>query len=201
LEPGTLFSELKGLLLRYPENSPVQKAVHFVIYERGRKWLFEGEDRNRFFLWHTTPFYSMPFFQQAMRVPDGRKRCHALYRAFQRRLDASISQIPDASIGYAMSSPWFSWKLMSQKLAQKLPRSAREALKEVLTRGKDRRFEAAGEARPYFERIIGYEPARYSLMSPCLIRSLLPSITQRQFFNLWTLLLLEEVWTGKRHEH
>src|SRR5262249_15899979 len=48
LEAGALEGELAELLRGYPEEDPVQKAVHFTIYERGRKWLFEGEDKNRF---------------------------------------------------------------------------------------------------------------------------------------------------------
>jgi asparagine synthase (glutamine-hydrolysing) len=53
----------------YLEDELRQKAAYFAAYERGRNLLFEGEDRARFFFWQTTPFYSQPLMQYALRLP------------------------------------------------------------------------------------------------------------------------------------
>lgn len=197
LKPGTLFGELKELLTTYPEEDLAQKAVHFVIYERGRKWLFEGEDRNRFFLWHTSPFYSLPFFLKAMRMPDEQKRYNTLYSAFQRQLDASVARIPDASIGYAVSSPWFSWKLKGRKLVQGLPRSSRAVLRAMLRKKANRCFELPNRARFYLAEAMGDKRGRNSPMNPRLAQTMLQTATEKQFYNWWTLALLEERWLGE----
>ncbi|HXG24691.1 MAG TPA: asparagine synthase-related protein [Chthonomonadales bacterium] len=200
LKPGTLFGELKALLTTYPEEDLAQKAVHFVIYERGRKWLFEGEDRNRFFLWHTSPFYSLPFFLKAMRVPDEQKPYNTLYSAFQRQLDASVARIPDASIGYAVSSPWFSRKLKGRRLVQGLPKSFRELLRAMLRKKANRCFELPDRARLYLEKAMEGKLERDPTMNPRLAQTLLQTATERQFYNWWTLVLLEERWLGKADE-
>ena len=44
-----IIDELRHHVSSYPENEVNQKYVHFLIYERAFKWLFEGEDRNRFY--------------------------------------------------------------------------------------------------------------------------------------------------------
>ena len=64
----------------YPEPDWDSKYVHFVIFERGRRWLFEGEDRNRNFFWHLAPFYGIQFFRYAMNCPDEQKANHRLYK-------------------------------------------------------------------------------------------------------------------------
>lgn len=70
--------------------------MHFLIYERGFKWLFEGEDRNRFYFWSVTPFYSIPFFNYAMNCSDNNKSHYALYREFLLKLSPSASMIDNA---------------------------------------------------------------------------------------------------------
>src|SRR6185295_17601737 len=71
--------ELRDRLNSYPEQQWIDRCVHFEIFERAFKWLFEGEDRNRGFVWSTAPFYAAPFFVAAMRYGSRHKAYRALY--------------------------------------------------------------------------------------------------------------------------
>ncbi|MEO6709196.1 MAG: asparagine synthase-related protein [Planctomycetota bacterium] len=107
LEPGSLVEGLRERLQAYPESDLDQKAVHWKIAERSRKWLFEGEDRNRGFLWQISPCLALSVFEAAMRVPDAHKRDFRLYAAVQRRLDPSLLDLPHADTGMTIDSARF----------------------------------------------------------------------------------------------
>jgi asparagine synthase (glutamine-hydrolysing) len=79
----------------YPEKNISHRYVHFMIYERGMKWLFEGEDRNRCFLPSATPFYDLEFFSRAMSCPERYKKNHRLYGAFLKKLSPEAAGIVD----------------------------------------------------------------------------------------------------------
>ncbi len=80
------YSELSNILNSYSEKIIANKFVHFVIFGRGLKWLFEGEDRNRYWFWSVTPFYSQPFFNYSMMLPDSIKENYSLQKKFLVRL-------------------------------------------------------------------------------------------------------------------
>lgn len=80
----------------YPEKEMADKYVKFLIAERGIKWLFEAEDRNRFYFWSLTPFYSVPFFFYAMGIPDKYKAGHKLYGEFLNKLLPGMQNIKNA---------------------------------------------------------------------------------------------------------
>lgn len=90
---------LKNVLLAYPENDLNKKYQHFIIFERGYKFAFEGEDRNRFYFWVTTPYYSPAFVDYAFRIPDSYKDHHKLHLEFSRRLDRNLVRLPKPSWG------------------------------------------------------------------------------------------------------
>ncbi|MGH9988056.1 MAG: asparagine synthase-related protein, partial [Nitrososphaeraceae archaeon] len=54
--------DIRTQLSKYPEVKLAQKYIHFLMFERAFKWLFEGEDRNRCYFWSVAPFYSIPLF-------------------------------------------------------------------------------------------------------------------------------------------
>src|SRR5262249_44265874 len=66
---AALVDAVQARLAAYPERTLAARYVHFLFYERAVRWLFEGEDRNRCFFWHVTPFYAPRVFETAMRVP------------------------------------------------------------------------------------------------------------------------------------
>jgi len=80
------YNELFNILNNYSEKIIANKYVRFVIFGRGLKWLFEGEDRNRYWFWSITPFYSQPFFNYSMMLPDSIKENYNLQKQFLVRL-------------------------------------------------------------------------------------------------------------------
>ena len=104
LDVETIRASIVSVIESYAEESCEQKYVHFMICERAMKWLFEGEDCNRCHFWTSTPFYSLPFFEAAMRIPDEVKQNHALYREFLMRLSPEAADIADASCGKAITA-------------------------------------------------------------------------------------------------
>lgn len=90
-------NEISNTIFEYPEKDLNQKYVHFVIFERGYKWLFEGEDRNRFYFWSTSPYWSPLFFDYAMKIPDIYKEHLNLHRKFLEKLDKNCLKIKYAN--------------------------------------------------------------------------------------------------------
>jgi asparagine synthase (glutamine-hydrolysing) len=78
LKKTDVIDELRNHILSYPEKDMDQKYIHFLIYERAFKWLYEGEDRNRFYFWSVAPFWSLPFFEYAMNCSDEQKSKYSL---------------------------------------------------------------------------------------------------------------------------
>ncbi|WP_254764800.1 asparagine synthase-related protein [Natrinema marinum] len=95
---------VRDRLRMYPESDPASKYVHFLVYERGVNFLFEGEDRNRFFFWSTTPFYSIDFFRYAMNCPPDQKARYNLYRAFLSELEPAAAALPHPDYGVPVAS-------------------------------------------------------------------------------------------------
>lgn len=96
--------QLLALLETYPERTPQDKYVHFLIYERAMRWLFEGEDCNRCHFWTATPFYSLPFFREAMSIAAPLKARHRLYQSFLNALSPVATGLVDAGRGVSLDS-------------------------------------------------------------------------------------------------
>ncbi len=105
LDRDEIVGEVAATLASYPERKLANKYVHFLTHERGFSWLFEGEDRNRYYFWSTSPFYAAPFFTYAMNVPDDQKAHNRLYREFLRELWPQAIEFDDADFGTPMASP------------------------------------------------------------------------------------------------
>ncbi len=91
-----IIEELKSHFGAYPEKQMDQKFVHYNLYGQSMKWHNNGDDRIRFFLWSTTPFWSVHFFRYMMNCPDSQKRNKQLYTKF-----LSILHRPASEIAYA----------------------------------------------------------------------------------------------------
>lgn len=104
---ATLRETLRRRVESYPESTPAGKYIGYKVRERGFNWLNEGEDRNRAFFWSTTPFYSLPFFREAMQVPPAQKSDNQFYRAFLEELWPGALRIQDANFRLPMSSPLY----------------------------------------------------------------------------------------------
>ena len=188
LEPGILAAELRATLSAYPETTLANRAVHYTIYERGHNWLFEGEDRARFFLWQTTPFYSFPFFSAAMRVPDRLKRHKALYRRFQSALCAKTAEIPDATFGLAPNSALFPVAARALDLGLMLPRTLRKKL-SALFRNDDKSSVSPAAST-----------CQHSLIDPHKFALLRHSVDFERIPSLCTLQLLASHWPQNKYD-
>jgi asparagine synthase (glutamine-hydrolysing) len=89
----------------YPEATPAERYVHFMFAERAFKFLFEGEDRNRCFVWTVTPFYAPDVFETAMAVPDARKAGHRLRSEVLALVGPEVAGLVNASTGWVLSDP------------------------------------------------------------------------------------------------
>jgi len=99
LHRSDLTGEIAQLLDSYPEEDLGQKCVHFLVHERGMKWLFEAEDLSRSVLWTVTPFYSPRFFDYAMNCPGEQKALFRLYRAMLGHIAPELGRIVDPTVG------------------------------------------------------------------------------------------------------
>ena len=116
----------------YPELSTAQQYVHFLVYERGINYLNHGEDRNRYFFWSVSPFYSRPVFEYAMRCPDEQKGNRRLYRAFLEAFAPALVDEEYPNFGAPITSLEFRLKQTAFDLLSRYP-ALRESL---LDRGK-----------------------------------------------------------------
>ncbi len=99
-----ILHDLASCLGSYPETGAAGRYEHFVIYEENVKYCFEGEDRNRYSFWSMTPFYSLPFFLEAVRSPDAYNNGFRLCRAFLEQLSPAIAKIDNADWGAPVAS-------------------------------------------------------------------------------------------------
>ena len=76
------------------EDNLSNAAIRFVLKQRAFKAYFEGEDRNRFYCWSTSPFYDPDFFYFMMSLPKEMKLHGRLYPKFLAGLDKRLLQIP-----------------------------------------------------------------------------------------------------------
>lgn len=117
LEKDRIYEEISEQLERYPEKDFSSKYIHFLIYERAFKWLFEGEDRNRFYFWSSSPFYSIKLFQYAMNCPNNLKKNYKLYRLFLKTLSPQAASLPNSKFNQADFIP--KMKQSAQRMIQK----------------------------------------------------------------------------------
>jgi asparagine synthase (glutamine-hydrolysing) len=94
-----LRDELTAILETYPETDMAGKYLHFCFMGYEFKSYFEGEDRNRAYLWTEAPFYARPFFERAMRSPFAWKRRRLLNREFLRQLSLEVARVRNANTG------------------------------------------------------------------------------------------------------
>lgn len=133
LPPTEIVDEVRSVLGAYPEDRTAARYVHFLTHERGFNWLFEGEDRNRYYCWSTTPFYATDFFTYAMNVPAEQKAGNDLYREFLRALWPPAIELPDADFGTPMASARYPLVQRLQSLLARYP--ALEDVARVVYRG------------------------------------------------------------------
>jgi hypothetical protein len=99
LKAGSITESLQTVLESYPEPEMPGRFLHFYISGYEHKVYFEGEDRNRAYLWTLAPFYARPFFERAIRLPFAWKRYRRFQTLFLRELNPAMTRIPNANNG------------------------------------------------------------------------------------------------------
>lgn len=122
---------LKDRLESYDEDNMKAKCMHFLIFERNFKWLFEGEDRNRCHLWVTSPFYSLDCFTTALRCPGEYKERYRLYRDVLRELSPELTSIDYAKWKKPIDSKSIAFYCYLRKRYLSLPTYLRKLIKKM----------------------------------------------------------------------
>jgi len=119
----------------YPERDFDNKLVHFVVFERGRRWLFEGEDRNRNFFWHLAPFYGIQLFRYAMNCPDEQKANHKLYKEVLLRLSPEVAGIRNSHWGFPITSQKYYRFVWKRFVLDLIPTEFKKRIKQLSANG------------------------------------------------------------------
>lgn len=114
IERSRLLGSIHDRVRSYPESDLSKKAVHFMVYERAGRWLFEGEDRNRCFFWSTTPYYDPAFVDYAMRIPDEMKVGGQVQRSFLTAMWPKATDFTDAK--YRLGANTLAYQLLMHTL-------------------------------------------------------------------------------------
>ncbi len=87
---------LFGILNKYPYPTWEEKYYYYVLSEVEGHWIFEAEDRNRYYYPSETPFFNLNFYNLIMSVPPQWKAYHSLYMKFYNVLYPQACDIPFA---------------------------------------------------------------------------------------------------------
>lgn len=91
--------EFRHYLKNLPGKDAQLKYKHYQLFERALHWLFEGEDRNRNYIWSTTPFYNPLFFKLAHSIPEKEKTNFRLFRKFIELVDPELNKMKNPNWG------------------------------------------------------------------------------------------------------
>jgi asparagine synthase (glutamine-hydrolysing) len=167
----------RTLISDYPEKTFIGKYKHFMVYERGIKWLFEGEDRNRYYFWSVTPFYAVQLFDYTMNCPDVQKSGYELYKEVLVRLSKPAADMDVANWNSPITSGKFRMKQITRAMYKRLPERSRRAI-----RGKMKNTSVDVEANEIRDMNIS------NILDPSCINEL----DQKQYHYLLTLCHLSE---------
>lgn len=143
-----LVDELVARIEAYPERRGDLRYLRFMLAERGMRWGFEGEDRNRCWFWSTTPFFAPEVFERAMVVPPAAKALHRLRVRTLERLAPALAEIPDVATRARVTSPTFRLRLRARRLVRGTAYRVLGAAGEASLRRLLGRTPGYGEASP-----------------------------------------------------
>jgi asparagine synthase (glutamine-hydrolysing) len=190
---GVSEKELENQIFSYIENLPrktsASKLEQFMISARMKRYIFEGEDRNRNYFWSTTPFLSKEFFSLMMSLDPEIKKEKNFYFDFISHLNQDIAAIRNENfskgnlqIGKGLYS--FVKKLSNQFLSRK----SKEYLKSILKNSSS----PSNSAKQYIEEIKKLLPLN-NLMNSKIINDNLNDYSTGQLSLLLTYLKVEEI--------
>lgn len=99
-----ILKEFESIFKAFPEKSIVQKYIHFKAIEKPFKSAFNGEDRHRHFFWNSSPFWSYPFFNYIMGIPESSKIRHKLFRELLLSYSIEATNLPYTNFKSSINS-------------------------------------------------------------------------------------------------
>jgi len=124
--PGLILDSLMDVLESSPEKTMRGKYIRFLIMNRGFKWLFEGEDRNRYFFPSITPYYSVPLFDYLMRINPAVKKNYQVYKWFLFLVSPETCNVRNANWNFSVNqTKQIESMLFRQRVKYRLPRWTR----------------------------------------------------------------------------
>ena len=169
----------------YPEKNLNYKYIHFLFYERCFNWLFEGEDRNRYFIFSTTPFYSLDFFKNGISIPDEYKKYYKIYRDFFKILDGEIAKIEKSFFGFNIfSKKMFLREFLKYNLSKFL------FITEFIEKNKEKIYNPPHPLKEKFVELIKKNKILKEIFNIKNLENI--PLTKNKFFNLLTLFLFFE---------
>jgi hypothetical protein len=197
LAPTDILDELQDNLTEYPERDCNQKYLHFVMLERGFKWISEGEDRNRCYFWNTAPFFSFDFFNYSLNCSDEQKLYYRLYHEFLMQLAPAAATLEHAAIGLPSTSTEFQVALKAARLLDARP----DLYKKMQTRfGFVKRYDNNSMMIKYLTQQLAQGDI-FEYLSPAALQRIVAecaSYTAVELEHLFTLTsIIEDLTTGK----
>ena len=165
-----LLESVRARVESYPEGDLRARYVHFLIRERGMNWLFDGEDRNRYYHWTVSPFYSLPFFRYALNCPDGQKRGNELYRAFLAELEPAVLDVEYVNFGAPITSIEYRAKQFVYDALARHPDLRARAVDLIKRVKNDRTVSAPEVARAVREQVRGSDAIGRALSAEAVER-------------------------------
>jgi asparagine synthase (glutamine-hydrolysing) len=99
-----ILREFEIIFDSFPEANLVQKYIHFKAIEKPFKSAFYGEDRHRHFFWNSSPFWSYPFFNYIMGIPENSKKMHRLFRKLLNGYSIEATNLPYTNFKSSINS-------------------------------------------------------------------------------------------------
>ncbi|MBS4033795.1 MAG: hypothetical protein KGZ85_04970 [Ignavibacterium sp.] len=124
LKEQDIFDHLYQHFISYPEKNVNIKYHRYITVERGGRWTFETEDKNRFYFWPVAPLYAFPFYNYAMNIPDNLKSHYQLYTEFLSRINPISLKYKHALLGVPLKKGNLGYQslvLFKDKVYPKLP--------------------------------------------------------------------------------
>ncbi|MCE7053268.1 asparagine synthase-related protein [Algoriphagus sp. AGSA1] len=123
-----IFSYIKEL----PAATSAGKLEQFTLRARMKRYIFEGEDRNRNYFWSTTPFLSKKFFSLMMHLDPEIKKQKNFYSDFIAHINHDVASIRNENFSKGKLQIGKGLYSFIKKLSNRyLSRKSKEHLKSI----------------------------------------------------------------------
>ena|GEM_PF-4363857 len=129
-----LVDDFEGEVSSYPPESWREKYLYYTVFDYLTNFGYEGEDRSRYFFWTQTPFEAIPFYINALRIPDRFKSGLKLMNRFLKLCDPALLNVVYADYGAKPESSRIRTKLLVRRFMKRHPALLRRMRRVVFPR-------------------------------------------------------------------